>query len=190
MRSRSASGFTLIELMIVVATIGVLAAVAIPVFRGYQLRTKRTEGMTNVEALVKMARGHFGEQGFYAPVGGSWPAGAPVPSAVAWDPASTAQFSALGFKAEGSVRYRYDLDATGGGFAECPCVSCFTAVAYSDLDGDTGFGGIGYFQRDTATGVECPTTILGWVAPLDRGGVAQYDVVAPWLQTGGGADDY
>ncbi|HEX8706278.1 MAG TPA: prepilin-type N-terminal cleavage/methylation domain-containing protein, partial [Myxococcaceae bacterium] len=49
--SRKQSGFTLIELMIVVAIIGILAAIAIPNFIRFQARARQSEANTNLKSL-------------------------------------------------------------------------------------------------------------------------------------------
>jgi type IV pilus assembly protein PilA len=50
-RRRRQEGFTLIELMIVVAIIGILAAIAIPAFINYVKRSKTSEAPSNLKAL-------------------------------------------------------------------------------------------------------------------------------------------
>ena len=50
MTQQNQKGFTLIELMIVVAIIGILAAVALPAYQDYTIRAKVTEGLSLASA--------------------------------------------------------------------------------------------------------------------------------------------
>jgi type IV pilus assembly protein PilA len=92
-------GFTLIELMIVVAIIGILAAIAIPAYQDYTIRSQTTEGM-NLASSVKA-----GVAEYYADHG-TWP------TALVGNAAG-----ALGYTAAPTGKYVSDISlaAAGGG---------------------------------------------------------------------------
>jgi type IV pilus assembly protein PilA len=63
MKRRIQQGFTLIELMIVVAIIGILAAVALPAYQDYTIRAKVTEGLSLASAIKADLSSSFAADG-------------------------------------------------------------------------------------------------------------------------------
>jgi len=181
-------GFTLIELMIVVAIIGILASVAIPSFINYQLTAKRAEAFANLGALSKAQKSYYAEFNTFVgvlsePLGGT---GVP-PNSVKRDSTSiNAAFAAVGWLPEGDVFFDYDTSVPGPLGLACVCADgCFTATAYGDLDGDGLLSMVLYAQPDAAGDV-CPTLINGFFPPLNPNGDAMIGEVARVT----GADDF
>ncbi len=59
-------GFTLIELMIVVAILGIIAAIAVPVYRGYLTGAKRAEAKANLETIRLLQEQFYADNRRYA----------------------------------------------------------------------------------------------------------------------------
>ncbi len=62
---RKQQGFTLIELMIVVAIIGILAAIAIPAYQDYTIRAQVSEGLNLTGACKAAVTEYYQDQGVF-----------------------------------------------------------------------------------------------------------------------------
>ncbi len=185
---RRKNGFTLIELMIVVAIIGIMATVAVPSFVRYQNRARRAESFANLAALAKTQKAYFAEYGLF--VGAQM-----VPSTATGqnpgpekrDSATVAtEFSSVGWYPDGNIYYDYDTN-TGGFGAGCNCDTCFTSTAYGDVDGDGGVAMIMYTHPNVDETDACTSLYYGGVGiPQIRNGSTVYD--EPVLVAGG--DDF
>jgi type IV pilus assembly protein PilA len=68
-RVKNKKGFTLIELMIVVAIVGILAAIAIPAYIDYTIRARMSEIVTGFDGLATALAEYHASNGFFPVVG-------------------------------------------------------------------------------------------------------------------------
>jgi len=64
-KSKSCKGFTLVELMVVIAIIGVLTAIALPAYLNYTKRSRQTKGISELMMIKAASERYFVEAGTY-----------------------------------------------------------------------------------------------------------------------------
>ena len=130
------AGFSLVELMIVVALVAVLAAIAINNFYAISRRSKTSEVSTNLGTIRTGQEAYRAENAVYL-AAGPWPAAIPPASGILWEDPNASPavientgFKAIGFAVDGVVRYSYQVTIVGAAGAP----PYFTATATGDLD--------------------------------------------------------
>lgn len=123
-------GFTIIELMIVVAIIAFLSMVAVPTFTKFLAKAKRAEAYMNLSSIYAAQKAHWAEHGKYSDV--------------------LSGEGGIGWQPEGSINYTYGFPGAAGrnnfvGKLNTPMsgagnphadAQSFVAVAIGDIDGD------------------------------------------------------
>jgi type IV pilus assembly protein PilA len=170
---KSNKGFTLIELMIVVAIIGILAAIAIPNFLRFQLKAKSSEGKVNIAAIRTAEEAYLAEFGSYV-AAAALPATVPGTQKGAFTIPALHGFETLGWAPEGSVFFQYAVAARSG--------ETYTISAAADIDGDSFDQAWGYVKTAT-TGA----SIVGVNTACAVTGIAgsKFDVVGPCTAASG-----
>jgi type IV pilus assembly protein PilA len=183
----AAKGFTLIELMMVVAILGILASIAIPNFQKYQSRAKASELKEMVSAIFRSEEsfknrditGQYWGTGLALVPAGCTPSGATHQ----WSASDLAAAMKIDWVVEGKTYGCYHV------LVSTPAIH-FTVWAESDLDNDGWYNCIYLFKAalgsdgipsTSATGPAAACQVM--TVPFPTGGAVPWGVPTPVLDS-------
>jgi prepilin-type N-terminal cleavage/methylation domain-containing protein len=138
MARKLALGFSLIELMIVVAIVGILAAVAIPVFSSYINRAKVSEAVNFVGIIKLRQEAYRAEFGQYADAPNDTDTVSPIP---AFTPATIPGSIPAAWPTGSAVEGWIQLGAGPDGPVRCQFATVGGSPATAPADPEFGFSG-------------------------------------------------
>lgn len=143
-RTRRREGFSLVELMVVVAIIAILAAIAVPQYKKYQLKAKTSEARMNIGAIRTAEEAYAAEEEKYVGCAAD-PTNIPGPTAQSFS--YSGGFKTIGFKPSGNVYYSYAVYGAENGTSFSTSTNAtateyinIVVVAEGDLDGNGAYG--------------------------------------------------
>jgi prepilin-type N-terminal cleavage/methylation domain-containing protein len=136
------SGFTIVELLIVIVVIGILAALVITTFTGIQQKARDTERTTDIKALHGQVEAYYAQKGSYPSLtdmnSSSWRGTnmKGLDAEALKDPKGSAQ--TLGASAS-ATQYGYTVTNSSGGSCESDDTTCATYTLTANLEGGGSF---------------------------------------------------
>ena len=130
MKAQMQKGFTLIELMIVVAIIGILAAIALPAYQDYTVRARVTEGLSLASGLKTSVQETFTTQGPRSMICGTT-TNTDCDAINATPPIATSNVASVQSDATGIITITYDASLDNGATLVLTPATAATATAAS-----------------------------------------------------------